>query len=92
VQSLGWQDDARFAHDRARFLAERGRGDDAIRWDLEQRGVARDDVEAALAGLVPERERAAAVADRLGGGAKTARALAAKGFSLDAIESAVDVE
>ena len=48
MQSLGWQDDLRFAHDRARFLAGRGRGDDAIRWDLEQRGVARENVESAV--------------------------------------------
>jgi SOS response regulatory protein OraA/RecX len=92
MQSLGWQDDIRFAHDRARFLAERGRGDDAIRWDLEERGLARDHVEAALAGLDPEQERAAALAERLGGGPRAARALAAKGFSADAIEVAVDLE
>lgn len=92
VQALGWQDDLRFAHDRARFLAERGRGDDAIRWDLEQRGVSRDDVEVALAALGPEPERAAALARQLGGGPNAARALAAKGFSADAIESAVDLQ
>ena len=92
MQSLGWQDDVRFANDRAALLAERGRGDDAIRWDLEQRGLARDHVDTALAGLDPERERAAALAGRLGGGATAARALAAKGFSADSIESAVDVE
>jgi SOS response regulatory protein OraA/RecX len=92
VQALGWQDDRRFARDRARFLAGRGRGDDAIRWDLEQRGVSREDVDVALAELAPEPERAAALARRLGGGPKAARALAAKGFSADAIETAVDVE
>ena len=92
MQSLGWQDDIRFSHDRARSLAERGRGDDAIRWDLEERGVAREHIEAALAGLDPEHERAAALAGRLGGGAQAARALAAKGFSMDAIEAAVDIE
>jgi SOS response regulatory protein OraA/RecX len=92
MQSLGWQDDIRLAHDRARFLAERGRGDDAVRWDLEERGVARDHIETALAGLTPEHERAAVLAEKLGGGAKAARALAAKGFSVDAIEAAVDLE
>ena len=91
MQSLGWQDDVRFAHDRARFLAERGRGDDAIRWDLEQRGLARGHVDAALAGLEAEHVRATALAGRLGGGLKAARALAAKGFSADSIDSAVDV-
>jgi SOS response regulatory protein OraA/RecX len=92
MQSLGWQDDLRFAHDRARSLAARGRGDDAIRWDLEQRGLLRDVVEAALADLVPEHERAAGLAERLGGGPKAARALAAKGFSADSIEAAVALE
>ena len=92
MQSLGWQDDIRFAHDRARSFAERGRGDDAIRWDLEERGVARDHIEAALAALDPEHERATALAERLGGGTNAARALAAKGFSVDAIEAAVDFE
>jgi regulatory protein len=89
MQSLGYQSDVRFAHDRARALAERGRGDEAIRWDLEQRGLHREHVEAALAELEPEHERAAALAERLGGGPKSARALAAKGFSEDSIESAV---
>jgi SOS response regulatory protein OraA/RecX len=92
MQSLGWQDDLRFAHDRARFLAGRGRGDEAIRWDLEQRGLPRDHVEAALAELVPEHERAAALSERLGGGPKAARALAAKGFTADSIETAVTLE
>src|SRR5262249_11090514 len=92
MQSLGYQSDVRFAHDRARFLAEHGRGDEAIRWDLEQRGLAADDVEAALAGLDAEQERAAALAERLGAGPKTARALAAKGFSADSIEAALPLE
>ena len=92
MQSLGWQDDVRFANDRAALLAERGRGDDAIRWDLEERGVSRDHIETALAALDPEHERATALAERLGGGTNAARALAAKGFSVDAIEAAVDFE
>jgi regulatory protein len=92
MQSLGYQSDARFAHDRTRFLAERGRGDEAIRWDLEQRGLRREHVEAALAALDPEHERAASLADRIGGGAKAAKALAARGFSADSIEAAVTLE
>jgi regulatory protein len=87
VRSLGYQDDARFATARAQVLAERGQGDEAIRWDLEQRGLPREEVEAALAGLQPEYERARALAGRLG--PKAARTLAAKGFSTDSIESAV---
>jgi SOS response regulatory protein OraA/RecX len=89
MQSLGYQSDVRFAHDRARILAERGRGDEAIRWDLEQRGLCREHVDAALSGLAPEHERAAALVERLGRGPKAARALAEKGFSEDSIEFAV---
>ena len=43
---------------RAESLAGRGYGDAAIRHDLEQRGVAADLVEAAVAALEPEGERA----------------------------------
>jgi regulatory protein len=92
LQSLGYQSDIRFACERARFLAERGRGDEAIRWDLEQRGLLREHVEAALAGLEAESERAAVLADRIGGGPKAAKALAAKGFSTDSIEAVVRLE
>ena len=73
-------------------MAERGYGDEAIRWDLAGRGVESEDLEAGLASLEPERERALAVAARLGGGPKAARTLAAKGFSAESIEAAVGLE
>ena len=56
---------------------------------LEQRGVAAEIVEAALAGLEPERERAARIVERRGPGDKTARYLAARGFGEDALEGIV---
>ena len=92
MRSLGYVDDARFALARACGMAGRGYGDAAIRWDLEGRGVGADHVEAALAGIEPESERAEAVAARLGAGPKAARALGAKGFSPESIEAAVRVE
>jgi SOS response regulatory protein OraA/RecX len=86
---VGYLDDARFATNRARSLADRGYGDDAVRFELEREGVGADELDTALAGLPPERERAVAVLR----GARTPllgiRRLAAKGFSADAIESAL---
>jgi SOS response regulatory protein OraA/RecX len=84
----GLVDDARFAHTRAASLAERGRGDAAIRWDLERQGVATELVEAALEALVPERDRALALAARHGATAATARLLARRGFGEEAVEAA----
>jgi SOS response regulatory protein OraA/RecX len=85
----GLVDDARYAHARAAALAERGRGDAAIAWELERQGVASDLVDAALAGVAPEAERAAALAERLGRSPSTARLLARRGFGAEAVESAL---
>ena len=60
LEHAGLVSDARFAEQRAGSLAERGQGDAAIRFDLERQGVAPELVEEAIAGLEPERERAAA--------------------------------
>jgi regulatory protein len=76
----GLVDDQRFAAERARVLVERGKGDAAIRFDLERHGVATVQVDSALAALEPERERAERVVARRGGGPKTARLLASRGF------------
>ena len=84
----GLVDDARFAHARAAALAERGRGDAAITWELERQGVSQQLVESALAALEPERERALALAARHGANAATARLLARRGFGEDAVEAA----
>jgi SOS response regulatory protein OraA/RecX len=85
----GVVDDSRYAHARAAALAERGRGDAAIAWDLERRGVAAGVVEAALARLAPEPERARALADGLGRDPTTARLLARRGFGEEAVEAAL---
>ena len=79
-------DDERFAHARAAALAQRGRGDAAIRWDLEQHGVAPEAVEQALAALEPERERAERLVRRRGRGRATARLLGGRGFGEEAVE------
>ena len=89
MSRLGYVDDERFAVSRAASLAERGYGDEAIRFDLEQQGLGEEQVVAAIDELSPERERARTLADAAGATVKTARRLAAKGFSAEAIESAI---
>jgi regulatory protein len=77
----GLLDDGRFAEARATALAGRGSGNALIRHTLASAGVDADVVEAAIAELEPEAERARAIVARRGGGAKTARYLSGKGFS-----------
>jgi regulatory protein len=89
LAGTGYLDDERFACNRAERLAARGYGDDWIRADLEAQGVAPDVVETALAGLEPERERALREVQNLGSGARAARGLERRGFSEEAVESAV---
>jgi regulatory protein len=89
LERVGYVDDARFAKARAGALADRGYGDEWIRHDLGRHGVEREAAEAAIAGLAPERERAAAVIERLGPGPKTAVHLGRKGFGEDVLELAV---
>jgi SOS response regulatory protein OraA/RecX len=54
--------------------------------DLETRGLSAEAIDAALGSLEPETVRAARICLRRGAGPKTARYLARKGFSEDAIE------
>jgi SOS response regulatory protein OraA/RecX len=85
----GLVDDQRFAVSRAEALAARGRGDAAIRWDLERQGVSAEEIERAVAALEPERERAQAIAERQGRTPKTARSLSRNGFADDSVEAAL---
>ena len=89
LERIGYVDDERVARLRAEQLAARGSGNALIRHDLSGRGLAGQHVEAALASLEPEAERAARVVQRRGGGPKTARYLASKGFGADALAMAV---
>jgi regulatory protein len=92
LERVGYVDDTRFAASRAASLAARGYGDDWIRHDLERHGVAAAAVEEALGTLEPECERAAALVARLGRTAKTGAQLARKGFSSDALETALGAD
>jgi regulatory protein len=85
----GALDDDRFARSRASRLAERGFGDAAIAFRLEQEGIAPEAVADALAPLEPEAKRAARLAAGRGRTEKTARWLAARGFDADSVEAAL---
>jgi SOS response regulatory protein OraA/RecX len=89
LERAGLLDDERFALARAEGLAERGYGDQAIRWLLERDGVDPDLAGRAVDSLPPERERATAVAARRGPGGATAAFLARRGFAEDTVESAL---
>jgi regulatory protein len=84
--AAGYLDDARVARERARQLAERGSSDASIRAELQRRGVSELELEAALAAVAPEGERAERLSSRVGGGLRAARALARKGYPEDVIE------
>jgi SOS response regulatory protein OraA/RecX len=86
LERVGLIDDARVAVQRAEALAGRGFGDAAIRYDLEQEGLAAELVEEALAGLEPEPERARALVERRGAELRTVRWLAARGFDAATVE------
>lgn len=86
--AAGLVDDARLASARAAGLADRGWGDHAIAARLQRDGLEEADVRAALAGLSPEPRRAAALVAEIDG-RKAGSLLARRGFSSDAIESAL---
>src|SRR5262249_59560906 len=87
MERSGLVDDTRFAYGRSAALADRGAGDAMIRDDLERRGVSSDLVAAAIAELEPEAARAARFVKAHGNTPRTARRLAAKGVSGDALEA-----
>ena len=89
LAEAGIVDDARAARGRAAALAERGWGDAALEARLEADGFPGDLVHAAVSELPPESERARAAAAGAGSPRKAWAYLARRGFSADAIESAL---
>jgi regulatory protein len=85
----GLVDDERFAAGRAELLSGRGSGDLLIAADLERHGVPPEATRVAIAALEPEPERAARVVAARGGGPRTVRFLASRGFSEEVIEALV---
>lgn len=92
LERVGYVDDARFAGTRAGALADRGYGDEWIRHDLAEHGVAPEAVAEAIGALAPEAERAAALVEQLGRTPKTGARLARKGFGEDALEAALGID
>ncbi len=89
IQRAGLVDDRRFATGRAALLARRGAGDLFIADDLVRQGVSADEATLAIAGLEPEAARATTLIESRGRSSKTARFLAAKGFSEASLEALV---
>ncbi len=89
AERAGLVDDDRFAAQRAAQLADRGAGDLLIADDLERHGVPGAAIARAIADLVDESERAAAIIERRGRSPQTARYLASKGFADATLESLV---
>lgn len=89
LREAGYVDDSRYAAERAAVLADRGFGDEAVRFELERDGVARDQIAAALLALEPERDRALTAIRQARSPFAAIRRLAAKGFSADALEAAL---
>jgi SOS response regulatory protein OraA/RecX len=89
LERAGLVDDRRTAASRARALALRGYGDDAIRWRLTEEGFADDAADEALAELEPEPERARRVLELEGASDRTLRLLARRGFASDSLERLV---
>ncbi len=89
AQRAGLVDDARFARERATLLAVRGAGNGMITVDLEHRGVPDEEIRTALALLEPESDRAERIIEARGRTSGTARHLAAKGFSEEALETLI---
>jgi SOS response regulatory protein OraA/RecX len=89
LRDEGALNEARFALNRGRALAERGKGDAAIRYDLENQFLPSELIEVALGELEPERVRAERIVLRRGPEPATARLLASRGFEPDVIEASV---
>jgi regulatory protein len=92
LRDEGLLDEARFAANRAHALAGRGKGDAAIRFDLDAQGLPAELSETALAGLEPERTRAERIVARRDSSAATARLLAGRGFDPEVVEAVVAPE
>jgi SOS response regulatory protein OraA/RecX len=86
LERAGLVDDARTAAARSAALAERGYGDEAIRFMLERDGFEAAVAAEAIAVLPAEEERARNLLERSGGGVKGLRRLAARGFGAGTLD------
>jgi len=86
LEQAQYLNDHSYALDRALSLAERGYGDSAVRYILEQERVASELIEEAVAALEPELERAQAIAEAIPDRKRLLGRLARRGFSAENLE------
>ncbi|MGD0272385.1 MAG: RecX family transcriptional regulator [Gaiellaceae bacterium] len=86
LERAQYLNDHTYALGRAQSLAERGYGDVAVRYILEQEGVASELIEQAVASLEPEIERARAIALAIADRKRLLGRLARRGFDADTVE------
>lgn len=89
AERSGLVDDARFADQRARRLAERGAGDLLVLDDLARHGIDEPVARQAVSVLEPESERAARIVEAREVSARTVRHLASRGFSEETLEAVI---
>jgi regulatory protein len=86
-ERLGYLDDDRYAATRAAALADRGYGDEAIRFQLAREGLDEERAAAAVEGLAHELDRARRLCTTAEPPRRTAARLTRRGFSVETIES-----
>lgn len=86
LEQAQYLNDHSYALERASSLAERGFGDRAVRFTLEQERVASELIEQAVSALEPELERARAIVERIPDRKRLFGRLARRGFSRETIE------
>ena len=89
LTNAGVVDDARAAESRARSLADRGWGNAAVAARLADEGFRGADVQAAVAALRPERERAEALVARTADARRAWAILARRGFGEETVDDVV---
>lgn len=87
LEQAQYLNDHSYALERAASLAERGYGNGAARYILEQERVSSELIEEAVAALEPELERAQAIAEAIPDRKRLLGRLARRGFSAETIEA-----
>jgi SOS response regulatory protein OraA/RecX len=90
LERAQYLNDHSYALGRAEGLAERGYGDSAVRYILEQERVASELAEEAITSLEPELERARAIAQAIPDRKKLLGRLVRRGFDPDVIEQVAE--
>jgi SOS response regulatory protein OraA/RecX len=92
LEQAHYLNDRSYALDRAQSLVERGYGNAAVRYILEQEKVGSGLIEDAISSLEPELERARAIARAVSDRKKLLGRLARRGFSAETLEDIRDSE